>query len=319
MASSNNSNNSSEFGYQVPENSNVLEYQDVTCEEAVFAEADVGMATEYPQVESEENLSQSENSSTAQENSQSSKITVGVAAVCGVAILAFSIVSGGASFSKFDVYGTSVDFTLDTSIEYVIQDTSIFDYDNFDTNLRMITYSDSTDNVDMVYLDTGNESLQTQVEIINSTSDGGEIDIAFSGRIEGLFEGTTYTTQVVGEDENGNIQVYAEKTYTTTGAQTFFSEVAWECNCRIDGCFYFTMNYLDESEYYGNFYYRMISSDTHEVFSEGEISNPKETQCVNVERAVGMDYILEISFESTAPIDIENGETSKVYQIDVKI
>ncbi len=263
--------------------------------------------------------SQTANATSKTSSSNTSKITTGVAAVAGIAVIAISVVGGSASFTKFDIYGTSVDYQLETTIEYVIDDTTIMDYDNFDTNLRLITYSDQTDETDLVYLATSNENLSSEVEIVSKTSDGGEVKITFEGTIEGLFEGTSYTSQVVGEDENGNLKVYLTKKFTTTGLQTSFDEVEWECKCRIDGCFYFTMKYVDDSGYYENFHFRLISENSGEIFAEGDMESPKSTQCINVENADDMDYILEISFTSNAPIDIANGETSKIYSINVKV
>ncbi|MFI3166156.1 MAG: hypothetical protein R3Y45_07820 [Bacillota bacterium] len=258
-------------------------------------------------------------SATSKSTSNSSKITTGIAAVAGVAVIAISVVSGSAEFTKFDVYGTSVDYQLETTIEYVIDETTIMDYDNFDTNLRIITYSDQTDQTDLIYLTTASDELSSVVEMISKSSEGGEVTVTFDGAITGLFEGTSYTTQVVGEDENGDLKVYLTKKFTTTGLQTSFDEIEWECRCRIDGCFYFTMKYVDESGYYNNFYYRLISETTGDVFAEGEIENPTQTQCVNVENADDMDYILEISFVSISPIDIANDDTNKIFNINVKI
>lgn len=269
-------------------------------------------------VEAEGGASQT-SSTTSKSSSNNSKITTGVAAVAAVAVIAVSVVSGTATFTEFDVYGTSVDYQLETTIEYVLDETTIMDYSNFDTNLRIITYSNQTEETDLIYLATSNETLSSEVEVISKSSDGGEVKVTFNGAIVGLFEGTSYTTQVVGEDENGDLKVYLTKKFTTTGLQTSFNEIEWECKCRIDGCFYFTMKYVDESGYYDNFYYKLISEETGEIFAEGDIESPTQTQCINVENADDMDYILEISFVSKAPIDIASGETNKVYNINVKV
>ncbi len=306
----NDKNQESEFSYQNEMNVSESEFSSLQCEEIIYSES----------VLQEENSdSQAETQKTAKSTSSSSKITTAVAAVIGVAVLAISVVSGTASFSKFDIHGTSVDYTLETTIEYNLEEEGVIDFDNFDTNLRMITFSDETENSSLIALSTANEELASETVVVSQSESGGEVEISFSGRIVGLYEGTKYTTQVVGEDSSGNLKVYLEKSFTTTGAQTEFSEVSWLCQCQVDGCFYFTMEYIDENSYYDNFHFKMISQDTGEVFAEGDIISPEKEQCVNVEEAVGMDYILEISFDSQAPIDVEGGESAKVYQINVKI
>lgn len=316
MIENNSYETNQEFSSCSEENLSALEYQEV-CGGEMDSSSNLE-SSEFCE-EASQNSGVSSSSSTSTKSSGTSKLTTAVGAIVGVALIAITVLSGSAAFSKFDVYGTSVDFTLETTISYTADDMAALDYQDFDTNLRMITFSSETDNVDLIVLETSSQALQSEVVVVDSTADGGEVDIAFSGRIEGLYEGTKYTTQVVGEDDSGNVKVYAEKSFTTTGAQTFFEEISWECKCRIDGCFYFTMQYLDENGYYGNFSYRMISADTLVVFAEGDIENPTQTQCINVEEAEGMDYILEIYFTSTAPIDIDSGESEKFYQLDVKI
>ncbi len=316
-----NNKNYSEFPIQAEENLSACEFTSFGENTLDYNENNASWK-EYEEISENDVASGEGSASTSSSGSSSktnSKITTGMAAVAGIAVIAISVISGSAAFTQFDVYGTSVDYKLETTIEYEMDETTIMDYDNLDTNLRIITYSDQTQETDLIYLATNNEELTSEVEVVSKSSGGGELKITFDGVIDGLFEGTSYTTQVVGEDSNGNLTVYLTKKFTTTGSQTIFKEVEWECKCRIDGYFYFTAKYVDDSGYYDNFYYRLISSQSGEVFEEGEMADPSKTQSIYVADADEMDYILEISFMSSAPIDIANGETNKVYSINVEV
>lgn len=262
-------------------------------------------------------VSASASSSSSKSSDTSQKVgTVAVGAV-GVFIIAMSVLGTTASIDNISPYGTSAVVDVSTTVEYIVE-SEAFDYDNFDTGLRLITYSADGEQYFIESLSAGNQNVVSSLEVVETTEDGGTADIDFSVTVSGLYQNTKYTCEIVGEDEYGEVEVYATKSFNTGGLATEFYSVDWLCQCSVDGHFYFWLDFIDENGYYTGFYYRLVSKDTGDVFSEGEINNPEEKQAVYNRNAVGTKYTLEISFASSNPKDVDSGQGEIIYYIDVQ-
>lgn len=260
--------------------------------------------------------SSDDNENTTKTSARALGATGAVAAM--VVLITVTITNILASISFFKPYATFLDYSIDTTIEYTItEEDSGFDIENFDTGLRLITFNDYFENI--VVLSTSNTDITYEV-LSNTTNDsGGKVKLKFSGKVAGLIQNTKYKTQLIGIKENGDIKVYEEKIFTTTGPKTSFSSVDWKCECSNDGYFYYTLKYVDENNYYSNFKYEFISKKTGQVVSMGDIKNPQEKQAIYVKDFSGIDFILAITYNSVDPKDLAKNKTTIRIETNVKI
>lgn len=240
-----------------------------------------------------------------------------VGAVAAVVVVITAIITNiVASFVSFKVFGTFFEYSIETVLEYQIDESNPVDLTNFDTGLRLVVFNKDTTQI--VDLTTSNTQLTCTVEPVSSDKEKAKIKITFIGKVSGLSENTRYKAQIIGGDSD-NVKTYDTKEFKTTGPKTEFFSVESECKCKVDGCFHFNLEYVDENNYYSNFSYEFVSADTSEVVASGSIEDPTKEQTINVDALTGTDYILIISFHSSAPGDVQDGKSVIKIEQHVKI
>ncbi len=245
--------------------------------------------------------------------------TTGAAAAFVAVVLTVVITNLTVALSHFAVFGTYFDYKIETTIEYNLKDGKPVDVENFETGLRLITIGGASDFENVVELNTGNENVESHIELVNPTDKGGKINITFIGKVQGLTENSPYIMQIAGVDNEGKIKVHEEKKFVTTGPKTEFFAVETECKCSVDGNFYFKLNFVDENNYYSDFTYELLSKDGKKVEKKGDVLNLHTENAIKVSDVSGIDHILVVKFKSKAPVDVAASDTIKVIKTKVKI
>ncbi|MEG1645986.1 MAG: hypothetical protein RR123_01595 [Clostridia bacterium] len=243
---------------------------------------------------------------------------VGIAsAVMASVTIMFLIVTMIANISvnmiKLDVFGTYIKFTVNVKLELKLDKNTAIDYDNLNTGLFLSVFS-SKQNF-LVPLNAGDEGLESSYEIKSKTDSLLKVEYNFSGKVEGLNEGVRYNIEVFGED-NGSKKSYYNQTFKTIEKITKFNTVKTECRCQIDGNFYFQLDFVDENNYYSNFAYSLKKAGSENIVASGKIDGDLTAKkAIDVSKLPGKDYVLVITFDSSAPSDSKT--PTKIIEIKV--
>lgn len=266
--------------------------------------------------EEKELQSESGSSSGASPGSTGAMATMAGAAAAGVTfvILIVTIIASiTVNIFKLNVYGTYIDYGIKVELELKLDKDTVIDYDNLNTGLFLSIYNNKESY--LVPLNAGDEKLVSTYEIKSKTDELVKIEYVFSGTVEGLKEGTRYNMEVFG-DNNGSKKSYSNQTFKTIGKITKFNEVTVECHCQIDGKLYFQLDFVDENNYYSDFAYTLtkLGESTPSIIGKIE-TDLTAKKAIDVSGLMGKDYILTITFNSTAPSDSESSTKTIVTNI----
>lgn len=232
-----------------------------------------------------------------------------------VILIVTMIASITVNIFKLNVYGTYIDYGIKVELELKLEKDTVIDYDNLNTGLFLSVYNSKESY--LVPLNASDEKLVSTYEIKSKTDELVKIEYVFSGMVDGLKEGTRYNMEVFG-DNNGSKKSYSNQTFKTIGKITKFNAVSAECHCQIDGKLYFQLDFVDENNYYSDFAYTLTKSGETAPAIVGKIETDLTAKkAIDVSALMGKDYILTITFNSTAPSDSEN--STKTIITNVKL
>ncbi|MEG1752185.1 MAG: leucine-rich repeat protein [Clostridia bacterium] len=140
---------------------------------------------------------------------------VACAAVSGVTMLVLivsMIVNITVSFLKFEIFDTFIDYTINVKLELELDKNTNLDYDNLNTGL-LINISNKNQEI-ITPLDASNKNLDTTFTIVSQTDKSVNVEYNFSGKVDGLKEGTNYNLKVYRTDDE-NIKIYYDEFFKT--------------------------------------------------------------------------------------------------------
>lgn len=231
---------------------------------------------------------------------------VAVAVIAVVVVIVNAISGVIASFNSLNVFGTFFDFDLTITMVFEDKLDSLLDFKNIDTGLLLVVSKNNFEYTEK--LNASNKNIKTEIVMTPKEGEENKFDVTmrFIGTIGGLNENTRYKLTVLG-DENGKTVTYLSDEIKTTSKVSTFNGISSYCSCAVDGNFNFSLDFTDEKGYYSEFIYEFINAKTLEVSASGEITEPhSEQHIVGVDEYTdGVDYLLKVSFMSTAPTDLQ--------------
>lgn len=268
---------------------------------------------------------QDEGSQSSSASSAGSAAGAAGATICAVAVVAFVLttaVSGiTAVFHHLDVYGTSFDYELEVAMDYEETADQVIDFNDVDTGLVLMVTKNGFEVAQSLVTGSADlpctvtmEPVDTEEDRQNeeSTSQKYHVKLLFSGSVTGLAENTRYRIAVIG-DEDGKTVTYATQDVKTTTRVSTIRGVEANCTCAIDGAFNFKLDYEDENDFYSDFYYEFMDEAGSVVRSGGILEPWSEQHIQGVDELPGQDYILVISFSSSAPTDVAASDVTTRY------
>lgn len=267
---------------------------------------------EHPEEEKEEE----ENEEASEDDSSQGKsggsvagATAVVAIVTAVTFLMHSVSGITAEFNYLKPHGSSLDYGVHVSMEYIPQEDTDVDWSDTDTGLVLVA-ENSQESIS-IPLVTSDEGTDVSVKLKKDDEEAGEdenpvydVDLTFQGTMEGLIEKHPYRVAVIGQEDNKK-KVYCSEELKTEQKLTEIRGITGKCTCTTDGNYTFSMDYTDDNNYYSDFSYELQSPEG-ELVKSGKADSLKEKIVISgVDELEGDNYVLVIRFRSTCPSDIE--------------
>ncbi len=262
---------------------------------------------------------------------QAINITTFMAMIASVAVVVVAIVviaSGASNYSAFfnsvQVYGNSFTYDISVGLDYEITEGTSIDFSSVDTSLRLVVVNSTTSMVVDLQNDENN-SAETPVLVETLSDSEYHVTYSFVGTVDGLDAGTIYQIEIISVSGEESVTLVSKEIKTADGAVSQINGVTYKCNCLTDDTFEFTIDYIDENNFYSDFTYSILNIDKSQtIFDNIQIENASQKQVVqNITNLAGGDYILQINYLSSAYSETgdETGQeqAEQTIQIEIKI
>ncbi|MFI3228985.1 MAG: hypothetical protein R3Y23_02305 [Bacillota bacterium] len=250
-----------------------------------------------------------------------------VASVIATAVVVISVIATNASnyianFNALEVYGNSFNYNVSIEFDYVATEGTSIDFNTVDTSLRLVVVNSTTSMVIDLQVDENNSA--TNPVIVETLADGEyHITYSFAGTVDSLNEGTIYQIEIISINGDESETLATEPIKTLDGAVSQINGISYQCNCQIDDTFEFTIDYIDENNFYSDFTYSILNLDGSEtVFNAISFENPCEKQILeNITALTGGTYILQINYISSAYSETgdKTGQEQAAQTIEIEV
>lgn len=185
----------------------------------------------------------------------------------------------------------------DINFTYEVYDTYI------DYNLELTEY------VDDLTIVLSNDFTNRKVSVTDANEKGSFNDLKMD---------TSYTISVVKKTTFSKETLIKEKLKTSKYIErtTKFNSVTYECKCSIDGYFYFSMDLIDENNFFSN--YKATLTDSYGNTSSVEFSNPNVEQKIEVYEHGIKGEEDSVDFVITCD-SVESGSTKNITLYEKKV